>query len=80
MIRICLFYNDTLFYNSFRIYCIIKLMLDKAIAKLVSIGYVKWGLILCVTNGMGAFWYYRENRDRYDLEGFQTSATRYISY
>lgn len=55
-------------------------MLDKTIAKLVSIGYVKWGLILCVTNGMGAFWYYRENKDRYDLEGFQTSATRYISY
>lgn len=57
----------------------IYLMLDLLIKRIVAVSYVKWGVIVCVSNGMAAFWYYKENRHRYDLEGFRLSMTRFIS-
>lgn len=54
-------------------------MLDKIANKLVGISYVKWGTLILLSNGMAALWYYKENRNCYDLEAFQASMTRYIS-
>ncbi|CAD8078031.1 unnamed protein product [Paramecium primaurelia] len=55
-------------------------ILEQALKKAVGLGYMKWGLIFGFANGIAVYSYYRENRNKYDLEAYQQSVTRYVSY
>ena len=55
------------------------MFIDRILKNAVGLGYLKWGAILLAANGAGVYTYYRQNRDKNDLEAYQLSATRYAS-
>lgn len=46
------------------------MFIDRILKNAVGLGYLKWGAILLAANGAGVYAYYRQNRDKNDLEAY----------